>query len=194
MVAHWLARLLCACAIVVALFDADAACAESPPIHVETRREGEVIVVEARADLRARPAVAWEVLTDYDHYADFVPDLSVSRIVERAKDALTVEQRGEARFLFFRFPLEVRLAVTEEPFHTVRCKASSGSFRQLDGVYRLLPASDGVVFAYSGRIVPAFRLPPLIGIVAVRSSIERQFDGLVREIVRRSERAGDAGR
>jgi hypothetical protein len=34
--------------------------------------------------------------------------------------------------------------------------------------------------------VPAFRLPPLIGLPALRASVERQFGALVREVERRS--------
>jgi len=39
---------------------------------------------------------------------------------------------------------------------------------------------------YSGRLVPEFRLPPLIGTAAVKVAVEKQFGALVREIQRRA--------
>jgi hypothetical protein len=35
-------------------------------------------------------------------------------------------------------------------------------------------------------MVPAFRLPPLIGLPALRASVERQFGALVDEVERRN--------
>lgn len=176
-------------AVLLLLAAVGAAVAE---VRVEARREGDAVLVEASADLRAEPRLAWEVLTGYDRYAEFVPDLRVSRIVERTGTTAIVEQSGVAGMFFYRFPMEVRLAVTEEPFESVRCQSIAGNFRELSGLYRLQPTPQGVRFLYSGRLVPNFRLPPLVGLPAVRGSVERQFRALVQEIERRAalERGG----
>ena len=162
------------------------------PVRVEAHREGDAVVVEASADVHADPALAWEVLTAYDHYAEFVPDLRTSRVVERGPGTAVVEQTGVAGLFFYRIDIEVRLAVSEEPYAVVRSRAISGNFREMSGVYRLEPDGDGVRFLYSGRIVPSFTLPPLIGLPAVRASVQRQFGGLVREIERRATARGAA--
>jgi ribosome-associated toxin RatA of RatAB toxin-antitoxin module len=159
-------------------------------VRVQAHRDGDAVLVEASADLSADRQIAWEVLTGYDHYAEFVPDLRESRILERSGATAIVEQSGEAGMFLFRFPMEVRLAITEEPFETVRCHAIAGNFRELTGVYRLEPGTKGLRFLYSGRLVPHFRLPPLVGLPAVRASVERQFRGLVQEIERRAAAAG----
>jgi ribosome-associated toxin RatA of RatAB toxin-antitoxin module len=171
---------------VVLLLLAAAAGAAPAEVRVEARREGDAVLVEASADLHAPRALAWEVLTGYDRYAEFVPDLRTSRIVARSGITAIVEQSGVAGMFFYRFPMEVRLAITEEPFETVRSEAIGGNFRELSGLYRLQPTPQGVKFLYSGRLVPSFRLPPLVGLPAVRGSVERQFRGLVQEIERRA--------
>ena len=163
-------------------------------VRVTARRDADAVLVEAQADLRADVQVAWAVLTDYARYAQFVPDLVSSRVLAREGNSVLIEQHGTAGFFLFRFPMEVRLAVTEEPFERVVCRLVSGNFKALDGVYELTPTAQVVRFAYHGRLVPEFRLPPLIGLPAVRASVERQFSALVREIERRSAGAEPAAR
>lgn len=165
------------------------------PVRVTARWEGDAVIVEAQARLRAPLHLIWEVLTGYDHYAEFVPDLQSSRVLSREGNTALVEQRGTAGFFLYRFPLEVKLAVTEVPFERVTCQAVAGNFKELTGVYELSPEADPegnpegnnvVRFSYRGRLVPSFRLPPLIGLPALRASVERQFGALVREVERRS--------
>lgn len=159
-------------------------------VRVQAHRDGEAVLVEASSDVRADARIAWDVLTSYDRYAQFVPDLRSSRVVERTGLTAIVEQSGTAGVFFYRFPMEVRLAVTEEPFATVRCRSIAGNFRELTGTYRLVSRPEGVRFLYSGRLVPDFRLPPLIGVPAIRASVERQFRALVEEIERHASEEG----
>jgi carbon monoxide dehydrogenase subunit G len=178
-VAHALASL----ALVLASATARAA---APEIVVEAAREGDAYVITARGDLVADAAVAWRVLTDYDRYAAFVPDLQSSRTVSRSLDAAVVEQRGELRFLFIRFPLEVRYAVREQPPTVVESRATSGSFREMTGRYELRRNGAALRIVYAGRLVPDFAMPPLLGTIAVRMTVERQFTAMVAEIERQS--------
>jgi len=154
--------------------------------HVEARRDGDALVVHAVAELHAPRSLTWAVLTDYDHYAEFVPELNSSRIISRSAEHVVVEQRGTAQLMLYRLQLEIRLVCTEELFTEVRCRATAGSFRQLEGEYRLLRASNGIRLTYRGRLVPNFSLPPIFGMFMLRASLERQFKGLVGEITRRS--------
>ncbi|HEY7759216.1 MAG TPA: SRPBCC family protein [Burkholderiales bacterium] len=166
----------------------DAAWAD--PVRVTARWDGDAVIVEAQARLLAPLHLIWEVLTGYDRYAEFVPDLQSSHLLSRDGNAALIEQRGTAGFFLYRFPLEVKLAVTEVPFERVTCQAVAGNFKELSGVYELSPEAgpEGafVRFGYRGRLVPGFRLPPLIGLPAMRASVERQFGALVREVERRS--------
>ena len=116
--------------------------ANGQQISVEAHREGEAVVVEARAHLKADSRLAWEVLTGYDQYARFVPDLKSSEIVARSGNTAIVEQRGVAGFFLFRFPLEVRMAVTEVPYEEVSAQAIAGNFKEMNGLYRLVPEGE----------------------------------------------------
>jgi ribosome-associated toxin RatA of RatAB toxin-antitoxin module len=164
-----------------------AASANAQKVSVEAHRDGEAVLVEARAHLKADARLAWEVLTGSDQYARFVPDLKSSEIVARSGNTAIVEQRGVAGFFLFRFPLEVRLAVTEQPYGQISAQAISGNFKEMTGLYELTPDGQELYLTYSGRLVPAFGLPPFFGTAAVRIAVEKQFTALVREILRREK-------
>lgn len=172
---------------------------QEPVIAVDARdsvrawRDDDAVIVQAQAELAAPLATAWRVLTDYGHYAEFIPDLKSSRVLARAGNTAIVEQKGEAGFFFYHFPLEVTFSVTEVPGNSVSSRAISGTFREMIGSYVLTETSSGVRLVYTGRLVPAFRLPPLIGVAAVRAAVERQFMALAREIRRVAKDSTDAG-
>ena len=151
---------------------------------VRAWRDDDAVIVQAEAQLDASLETAWRVLTDYEHYAEFIPDLKSSRVLARSGNTAIVEQRGEAGFFFYHFPLEVTFSVTEIPGNTVSSRAISGTFREMIGTYVLTETRAGVRLVYTGRLVPSFTLPPLVGVPAVRAAVERQFLALAREIRR----------
>jgi hypothetical protein len=158
-------------------------------VSVETTRKGDFIVIEASADLMADVRVVWQTLSDYDHLAEFIPNLKLSRVLARTAEGVVVEQQGEYSFLFFSQPIEIRLLITETPPHRIVSRAISGSFREMSGSYDLSPIAGGVRLRYAGRMQPSFDLPPFFGVVAARSAAERQFRGMVDEIMRRDAKA-----
>jgi carbon monoxide dehydrogenase subunit G len=148
-------------------------------------REGEFIKVSATAQMQVDRRTAWDVLSDYDHLAEFIPDMLSSRIVLRNADGVLVEQKGEIGFLFFRQPLEVTLAVFEQPPRRIVARGVAGNVREMEARYELQSSQDGVKLSYFGRFIPEFFLPPIVGMAIVRSSMERKFRAMVDEILRR---------
>ena len=84
-------------------------------VSVETTRQGDHIVIEASAELQADVRIVWQVLSDYDRLAEFIPNLKVSRVLSRTADGVVLEQQGEYAFLFFSQPIDVRLLIIELP-------------------------------------------------------------------------------
>lgn len=173
-------------ALAAALCASAAPAATAKRISFETGGEGELVTVTAFADMEADPRTVWNVISDYDHLADFIPDMRSSRVIRRDGDQVLIEQTGELSFLIFRQPIEVRLAVTESPPRRIVAHAVSGSFKSLEGRYTVENLSGGDVrLSYSGRVVPDFQVPAFVGRMVVSNTMARQFDALVKEIVRR---------
>ena len=155
-------------------------------IDVQTDGHGELIMVTASADMQVDPRTVWAVISDYDHLAEFIPDMRSSRVIRRDGDQVLVEQTGEFGFLFFRQPIEVWLAVSESPPRRIVAHAVGGNLQSMEGRYVVESlAGNQVRLSYSGRLVPGFQVPPFVGRMAVRSTMDRQFRALVQEIVRR---------
>jgi carbon monoxide dehydrogenase subunit G len=171
----------------LALFaaQAGAACA-AEDLDVEVERNGHSFAVRAGATLAAPVSLVWEVLTDYDNLARFIPGLLQSAVQLRAANRVVLEQKGEARFLVFAYPIEVRLEVLESPRDWITSRAVGGNLKRMNGRYELRAESAGVRLRYTGELEPDFDLPPVIGTLAVRSMVQEQFAAMVAEIERRA--------
>jgi ribosome-associated toxin RatA of RatAB toxin-antitoxin module len=154
-------------------------------VSVEATRRDEALEVVCRAMLDAPLELVWQTLTDYGRLAEFIPGMRRSRVVERRGAAAVVEQSGEARFLFMTFPIEVTLVSTERPPYAIEVSVLKGNLKRLDGTYRIEPQGGGRMLLTWTGIVEALSMPPLLGEMVMRSNIEDQFRGMVREIERR---------
>lgn len=170
-------------AALLLLWAAAASAAEG--VTVEATRRDAAVEVRAHALLEASFDTVWGTLTDYDHLAEFIPGLKRSRVVERKGGSLVVEQEGEARFLLFTYPIAVTLLATARRPSAIDVRVLKGNLRRLDGGYRLERVDTGkIALRWVGLIEPE-ALPPLLGVLVMRATIESQFTGMVREIERR---------
>jgi len=161
-------------------------------VEFQTTREGELFEIEASAAIEASVSDAWQVLTDYDRLAEFIPGVSESRVVSRQGSRAVIELRGEVSWLFVTFPMHVRLAIEEFPYDRIESTAIGGNFRQMHGVYFLHAIPGGIELRYEGTFTPDFSVPPLIGTLLMRNRLEKRFRALVREIERRRAPVPDA--
>ena len=165
--------------------------AQAAEITVSVTRNEGAFQVEASAEFEGTVARTWRVLTDYGRIAEFVPDVRASHVLSRDGNQAVVEQKGDARVLFFSFPINVRLAVTEYPYERVVSRAVAGNFREMRSAYTLEAGEGRILLRYTGRMVPDFYVPPLIGTLALRHNVEASFRAMVEEIERR-QRGGAA--
>ena len=155
-------------------------------LQIETAEQDEAVLVKASAIMQVRPTTAWNVISDYEHLAEFVPGMHSSRVLQRNGNQVLLEQKGSLGFLFFRQAIEIRLAVNEWPQQRIIAHSVGGNLKQMDGSYTLETLADGRVrLSYSARLVPAFTIPPLLGKAVVRQLLTRQFKALVDEILHR---------
>jgi ribosome-associated toxin RatA of RatAB toxin-antitoxin module len=160
--------------------------AAAQQVSIETSSRGGVVTVSASAEMRVDPSIVWSVISDYDHLAEFIPNMTGSRVTQRDGDNLLVEQTGEFGFLFFRQPVEVTLSIVESPVQRIMAHAVGGNLREMQGRYELKNLPTGAVrLSYDGRVVPDFHVPAIIATVVLRRVLSRQFNAMVNEIMRR---------
>lgn len=149
------------------------------------KSDDDIIHVQAQLFAAAPPGIAWEALTDYEHLADFIPNMVSSHIISAPGEPLRVEQKGSTSFLLFSFPIEVVFEIDAKSARGLHFHSVSGNLRDMTGDYRMVAVGNGTHIFYEAQFKPDFWVPPLISIVIMRNEIKRQFGGLVKEIERR---------
>ncbi len=160
--------------------------AAATTITLDAERNGDHIDIHASVELDADVATAWRVLTDYDRFTEFIPDLRASRIVARRGSTVTVEQSGNATLWLFKVPLEVTFEVQEIPPYRLHSRTVAGSLRGLTSSYVLTPAASGIRLEYAGRAASGYPLLGRIEQVAIEHTVARQFQALADEIERQT--------
>jgi hypothetical protein len=155
-------------------------------ISIEARRDGDAIDIRASVVLDADATTAWGVLTDYNRYTEFIPDLRLSRVIARRGATVTVEQSGDATLWLFKLPLDVTFEIQEHAPDRLQSRAVAGSLAALTSSYALIRAEPGIRLDYAGRVAPGFALFGPIERMAVEHNVARQFQALADEIERQS--------
>ena len=156
---------------------------------VEAAGEDTPYVVEAELLVAVPLEVVWAVLTDFDSMANFVPNLTESRVASRAGDRLAVRQKGVARFGPFRFAFDTAREIELQPYTTVRSRQLTGNLRKVESTTQFTHNDGGTRVRYRVEVVPGFWLPGFIGRRLIEHEVREQFAAIVREITRRQSGA-----
>lgn len=103
----------------------------------------------------------WQVITDYEHLADFVPNLTVSRLLPNAEGRIRLEQIGAQCFLKVKFCARVVLEMTENFPYELGFAMQEGDFQHFNGVWQLRPTADaqGTHLSYDLLVKPPRAMP-----------------------------------
>lgn len=155
-----------------------------PNIWIE--RAQDEIRIEASLEVPAHDHIAWQVLTDYNNLAAFVPGMRSSEIVSAPGEPLLLKQTGQSGFLLLSLPVDVVTRIVETPLERIQFYAVGGSLKSKSGEWRIEPRGDATVMIYRASIVPGFWVPPLIGAAVIGQDVRRKLAGVGQEILRRS--------
>jgi hypothetical protein len=161
--------------------------AQAQPIEVAVQTKGQRVIVDVTAQVAAEPRQAWDVLTDFDHMADYLSALKSSRVTSRKGLALEVAQSGEARRGFLHFSFETVRSVELVPQREVRSRLIRGSsFKSYEFVTRIVPSGAGATtVVHHGEYEPTTWVPPVIGPALIEAETRKQYTELLAEMLRR---------
>jgi Polyketide cyclase / dehydrase and lipid transport len=130
--------------------------------------------------------LVWSVLTDYNHLAQFVPDMYESRVVSRPGAPIRVYQRGQKSWLLLGVPLELVLQMDESPPARIRFHLVSGTLNNMYGEWQISPRGNGVRVGYLAHIEPGLLSPRVPGdSLLIEADIEHMLEAVGGEILRR---------
>ncbi len=84
---------------------------------------------------------AWQVLTDYEHFAEFMPGVVSSQLLESKGDRKIFEQINKIKTLVFSIESRVKVATIESYPKQIAFEAVDGDLKTMNGTWVLEPVS-----------------------------------------------------
>ncbi len=104
----------------------------------------------------------WSVLTDYDRLSLFIPNLSISKVLERKDNRVRLRQVGIQQFIGLRFSAEVEIELVENrEGGLLRFNLIKGDFRRFEGSWTMkaLPNGEGTCLIYELTVQGCIGMP-----------------------------------
>ena len=103
----------------------------------------------------------WQVITDYEHLADFIPSLTSSKLVSNPDGHIRLEQIGAQCFLKIKFCARVVLDMTENFPSKLSFCMKEGDFKQFEGAWYLEPDEEKgtTKLSYDLLVKPPLAMP-----------------------------------
>lgn len=146
--------------------------------------------LSARIQLPYTVDQIWQILTDYDHLAEFIPGLAKSCRIPHPEGGIRLEQIGSQSLLKLKFCARVVLDMVEQVPHRLDFQMVEGDFREFAGSWILEPVElddrVGTNLVYTIRILPPRVMPTrviegrlhhnlCVNLTAIRSRAEALF-------------------
>lgn len=132
----------------------------APRITV-TETDG-IYQVTAAFAVSEAPQSVMAVLSDFERIPKFMPDMEISRVIERNATGVVVEQQATSRFMWFAKRVHLVLDVRQDE-NSLRFRDRDGkSFILYDGAWILSQHDSFTVVDYELRAQPAFDVPAFV--------------------------------
>lgn len=131
-------------------------------------RRGELVFLGEDGDYTCRFLAktsidnAWQVLTDYDSFSEFLPGVISSELIENNGDRKVFEQINKIKTFVFSVESRVKIATTETYPKQITFEAIDGDLETLNGQWLLEPVSpypsappDKVLITHRVTVEPA---------------------------------------
>jgi ribosome-associated toxin RatA of RatAB toxin-antitoxin module len=135
--------------------------AQLPAQEQATLRSGDAYLTgqngqyTCRILVKAPVATAWKVLTDYNNFKNFLPNVTASQVVESKGNRKVFEQVYTIQALIFSQDSRVRIAATESYPKKIDFQMVDGDLDSLKGVWRIEPVSaNQVLITHQVTVTP----------------------------------------
>lgn len=138
-------------------------------------------------NVTADPQVVWQVLTDYNHFSDFISNMHC-HIRQQDGDDLLVQQTVGGGFLFIREEIKGLLMVHEDPIDALTLQEiTQKSFKLYQGSWKIKPdpSRSSVVVTYELEAEKNSHTPSFVTPDLFRQSTEDLMVEMKREIEKR---------
>ncbi|MDX2273764.1 MAG: SRPBCC family protein [Cyanobacteriota bacterium] len=119
--------------------------------------------ITASLPIASPPESIWQVLTDYECLAEFIPNLVESAVVGEEDGCKLVRQVGQQKVMFAKFSATVVLKLEEKYPSQIAFSQHKGDFKIFAGSWDLIPsktlATPLTKLSYTLKVLPPRHLP-----------------------------------
>ncbi|WP_299489945.1 SRPBCC family protein [Acaryochloris sp. IP29b_bin.137] len=118
----------------------------------QSLRRGEAVVLGrageyvAQVLIESAPETAWQVLTDFEHLAQFLPNVAATQVLEASAQRTVVEQTNVSQILFAQMQSKIRTENRVMAPGKLGFRLLEGDLSHLQGYWQVLPLSMSQVF------------------------------------------------
>ncbi|MEL6440401.1 MAG: SRPBCC family protein [Cyanobacteria bacterium J06621_8] len=155
--------------------------------------QGEVILKGRSGDYqgqiiaRGNLDTAWEVITDYDNFEEFLPNIASSQIISDSGESKIFEQVSVVDLWLFKEELTLQIAAEETKPQEVQFRQHQGDLQFLAGTWQLRVIDDmHVLVSHSVKVEPRSNTEKPFFYGVYESSLEETLKAIAQEITQRS--------
>lgn len=157
---------------------------QSSQINVEGEKGNYVAELEVEGSLEK----AWEVLTDYDNFENFIPNTVNSKIIEENGNNLVFQQTNSIDLILLTQEFVVQIAATKMPRQKIDFQMIEGDLGSLTGSWQIEQFSDRQVrIIHRVNVTPKSQGEALIFYPIYENSLEETLEAIAEEITKRSK-------
>lgn len=163
-------------------------------------RKGELVFLGKDGSYTSRLLInttmdnAWQVLTDYERFAEFLPGVISSELIESKGDRKVFEQINKVKTLVFSIESRVQVATIETYPAQIAFEAVDGDLESMDGTWMLEPVSpypsappDQVLVTHKVIVEPAKAPSDGIFYSIYEDRLQETLEAIKIEVEKRSD-------
>lgn len=155
-------------------------------VHVSVRKDADHIVLQADFSVPVSRDIAWDVLTDFQHMAEYLPYLSESAVLSHNGNNLQIRQKGAIPFLFLNVKFDSTKTVELIPDTEIQAKTTDAESGYMISVSKIVNNNNLTGIAYSADWRPASKLASEFGADKMQKIANEQLSALKKEMLRRA--------
>ncbi len=135
---------------------------------------------------------AWSVLTDYDNFANFLPNVASSKIVIDQGDRKIFEQVNVVDLWLFTEEFTVQIEAQETKLQQVKFQQFKGDLKSLNGTWQIEQINPHqILVTHQVKVEPGSNTEKPFFYGVYESSLEDTLMAIAQEITKRSQTALD---
>jgi ribosome-associated toxin RatA of RatAB toxin-antitoxin module len=130
---------------------------------------------------------AWQVLTDFDNFERFMPNVAASKIISSKGDRIVFEQVNVVDLWVIKQKYAVQIEAIQTKPKTIDFKIVNGDLKKLVGRWQIQESSPGkILVSHAVEVEPEAKTEKALFYGIYESSIEETLKAIALEISKRS--------